>query len=124
MVTGDEVILELAERAGFDLRPRLAHQREVKMQVMQAQEPQAEDFLRLDEMPYVAAGKPGASGSGFAVGIDFPVVALERFIPQADQAAAGKGGPVAGDPGWQHAIEHVHSARNHFQELGEGCRRP
>ena len=99
LVTGDEIVFERAERAFCDVLLRLAHECEVKVQVMQGQEPQAEDFTRFYEMAYVAAGKACASRSRSPFWINLAFVEGKWFVAQADESAGGESAAIARDAG-------------------------
>ena len=63
----------------LDLLSRLPHQIEIGMQVVQRDQPQAENFFRFDEMPDVTARELGA-GIAWAICFNRTFVAGEFSI--------------------------------------------
>ena len=115
-VVGDEVAVKLGERASSQRCADIGHQLDVHVRVMDADEAQAENFVGLEQMPHVGAREEFA-GEAFAAFFDGPEVRLVRAAFDAIRAASRDGGAVAGDARGQHAIEHIHAARDKFHHL-------
>ncbi len=85
------------------------------MQIVEGKQPQTEDFTRPEKVPQVGPGKSGDVRMGaFAnrprvLGVD-QVLDVDRAVERHRHA-------VAGDAGGHHAVEHVHPAGDHFQNL-------
>src|SRR4051794_21722712 len=66
-VSPNEFPTQHFERSRFNRFSRLTHQIEIEMQVVQRNQAQSENFLRLDQVPNVAARKFRADRTGAAL---------------------------------------------------------
>src|SRR5262249_31972783 len=82
-----------------------------------------ENFFRLYEVANVAAREfpAGRTRAGF---VDRPLVERELCILQIERACGCERGAISGESRRQHAIEHVHPARDHFQHLRRCAQSP
>src|SRR5438445_4810285 len=78
-----------------------------------------EDFTRHEEVPKVGAAE-SLAGETVATLVGRTLVLDEPVVAQIDAATPGQDGPVAGDPGWQHAIEHIDAAGDRLDQISRG----
>src|SRR5436305_1605479 len=79
-----------------DRRAGRSHEVDQEAEIMQAEQPQAEDFPLVDQVPYVRAAEPCARRTA-AVRVEWARIAGEPGVPQVEaplprQGAAGAGG--------------------------------
>src|SRR2546423_14568879 len=72
---------------------------------MQAEQPQPEDFLLVDEVADVRPAEPGASRARASV-VEGTVVASEAGVAEVEAALARESAPGACGAGRQDAVEH------------------
>ena len=82
---------------------------------MQAQQPQAEQLLLVDEVPDVGAREARAGGAG-AVLVERARVAGEAGVAEVQPALPGERGAGARDARRQDAVEHVDPALDHLED--------
>ncbi len=56
------------------------------------------------------------AGLATAFRVERSEVAPKPGVPQVDPATGGEGRAVAGEAGWQDAVEHVHAEGNHLED--------
>ncbi len=82
---------------------------------MQAEQPQAEQLLLVDQMADVRAREPGAGRAAAAL-VERERVAGEAGVPEVEPARGGERRPGPPHPGRQHAVEHVHATLDHGED--------
>src|SRR3954453_14486604 len=80
---GKRVPAPALERAALDRPARVAHEVDEEAQIMQAQEPDAEDLLLVHEVPDVRTAEAPASGAA-AVLVERAGIALEPGVPEVE----------------------------------------
>src|SRR5438034_10415541 len=85
----ERVAHERGELAPLDRGPRVGGQVEHEAQIMQAEEPQAEQFLLVDEVADVGAGEARASGTG-TVFAERALVLGEAGVAEVEPASPGE----------------------------------
>ncbi len=103
-----------------DVCTSLSRKVQVKVKVVDRDKTQAEDLLGFDEVTEISAGEV-AAGVAFAAQLDGGGVFGEGGVFKVEGACGGKCGAVASKAGGKHAIKHVHSTRNHFDDLRRGA---
>ena len=86
------------------------------MAVVDADQPQAQDFIHVEQVTDVGPGVMTAR-EAFATRFDGVEVGLHGPTLDGKSALGGEGRAIAGHSGGQHAIEHVHAAGHQFDEL-------
>src|SRR5579884_1697560 len=102
------------ELAALDRLPRAGHEIEQEAQIMQAEEPQAEDLPLVDQVAEVRAAEAGAGGTG-AARLERTRVAGEAGVAQVEAALARQRAARPGRPGGQDAVEEVDAALDDLQ---------
>src|SRR6266487_1031786 len=85
---------KLIERSSFYFSAGSIHQVQIKMQVVQRDQPQSEDFFGLYEMANISASK-FTTGWTFAVFFDWALVERELGVFQIGRTTCGKRGSIA-----------------------------
>src|SRR5882724_10404636 len=85
---------KLIERSSFYFRAGPIHQVQIKMQVVQRDQPQSEDFFGLYEMANISASK-FTTGWTFAVFFDWALVERKLGVFQIGRTTCGKRGSIA-----------------------------
>ena len=106
--------------AGEDVLAGLAGEAEVEMEVVDREQAQTEDFLGFHQVAQVGAGEIFA-GVALAAFLDRGGVLGERGVFEIEGSAGGEGGAVAGEAGGENAVEHIHTAGDHFEDLRRGA---
>ena len=94
LVIRNELVAKLVKRAFVDLVPRLPHQIEIEMQIVQCDQTQSENFLGLNQVADVTATEFAAAGA-IAIVFDRSFVSGVFGILQIERAAGSKRGPIA-----------------------------
>src|SRR5205085_10126824 len=111
----ERFVLEGRERPALDRLPCPRGELEQEPEIMQAQEPQAEQLLLVHEVPDVRAAEAGA-GRARAVVVERALVAGEARVPQVEPARPGEGASRAGGARGQDAVEHVDPALHDLED--------
>src|SRR6187397_3243930 len=82
---------------------------------MQAQEPQAQQLLLVDQVANVGAGEARAGGARAAL-LERPRIAGEASVAQVQPAGRGQRGARTGGAGREDAVEHVDPGPDHAQD--------
>ena len=78
-VVGNKTFSKLIEAATLNLLPGLAHQIEIKMQIMQRDQAEPKNFFRFDKMPDVTTRKL-ATPIAATIFFDWPFIECELGI--------------------------------------------
>src|SRR5437588_6245611 len=116
----NDLAAKLVERAFVDPVARLAHQIEIKMQIVQRDQAQPENFLGFNQMADVTATEFTATGA-VAIVFDRPLIPRKLRVFQIERAGRSERGAISRESRWQYTIEHIHPARYHFQQLRWGA---
>src|SRR3954466_14801271 len=103
---GERVAAPALERAALDRPARVAHEVDEEAQIMQAQQPDAEDLLLAHEVTDVGAAEAPAGGAA-AVLVEGARVALEAGVPEIEPALPGQRASRPRRARRQDAVEHV-----------------
>src|SRR5579859_1861726 len=110
----ERIRLPAREGATLDRLPRGGDEIEQEAQIMQAQQPQAENLLLVDEMADVRARELCARRAP-AVGVERALVARETRVPEIEPSLPRQRAAGARRPRRQHAVEHVDAARDDLE---------
>src|SRR5260370_25442878 len=105
-IVRNKLFSKLVECALIDLIPRLPHQIEIKMQIVQRDQAQPENFLGFNQMADVTATKFTATHA-VAIVFDRPLISRKLRVFQLERAGGSKRGSIPRYSRWQSAIEHV-----------------
>src|SRR5438093_1278364 len=94
--------------------PRSGNEIEQEAEIMQAEQPQPEDFLLRDEVADVPAAEPRAGGA-LASLLERPLVAREPRVAEVEPSVARECAAGARGAGREDAVEHVDAARDHLE---------
>ena len=87
------------------------------MKVVERYEPEPKNLLGFDQMTDVSA-REIAAAVATAIFFDWSGVFGESGIFERERAMPRERGSITRNPCGQDAVEHVHSARDHFDHLG------
>ncbi len=93
------------------------HQVEIKGEIVQGEKPETQNFVILDEVTEVSAAKALAKWVGFPRWGERSGIVFPTGIFHVNGPLWSVGGAVAGDAGWQHAVEHIDAAGDQFEQL-------
>src|SRR5215204_1441305 len=82
---------------------------------MQGEQPDAEDFLLVDEMADVRAREPRAGRAG-TIRLQWALIARKPRVAQVEAPLARQRGSGARRSRREHAVEHVHAALDHLED--------
>src|SRR5206468_11997526 len=94
LISHHESSPKLVERSALCFRARSIHQVQIKMQIVQRDQAQPEDFFGLNEMADISASE-FTTGWTWAVFFDWALVERKLCVFQIDRTACGKRGSVA-----------------------------
>src|SRR3954469_3091837 len=112
---GERVAAPALERAALDRPARVAHEVYEEAQIMQAQEPDAEDLLLVHEMADVGAAELPAGGAA-AMLVERAGVALEPGVPEIEPPLPRQRASRPSRARRQHAVEHVDAFRDDLDD--------
>ena len=118
-VVRDEIFPEILKSPGENVFPGGSGESDIKVQVVNTDEAEAENFLRFDQMPEIGAGEIPARIAATSF-LDRRAVFRVGGIFEIDRPSGGKGGAISRQPGGKHTIKHIHPASDHFDDLGRG----
>ena len=78
---------------------------------MDAHEHHSERFFHVEQMPNIGPGMRTTSRTG-AGRVYWALVFFKHFISHVDATVRGKRGAMAGKPGGQNAVKHIHPSRH------------
>ena len=104
-------------RAGFDGPPRARHELAHRMEIVNRQKPQRQDFAGHEEMPQVRAREAAAARGAAAIRIDRKRVFAIAGLFDDDATEASQRLAVACVSRREHAIEHVDARRDRVEEI-------
>src|SRR5258708_6209407 len=82
---------------------------------MQAEQPQAEELLLVDQVAQVGAREARARGARAAL-VEWARIAGKAGIPKVEPALPGQSGAGARGASRQHTVEHVDPALDHLED--------
>src|SRR5947207_10095152 len=90
------------------------------MQIVQCDYTQPKNFLGFNQMADVTTTEFTATGA-VAIVFDRPLIPRKLRVFQIERAGRSERGAIPRESRWQCTIEHIHPARDHFQQLRWGA---
>src|SRR5512146_152837 len=102
----ERLVLPCEELTALDCLSRSGHEIEQEAQIMQAEQPQPEDFLLVHQVADVRAAEARARRARAAL-LERPLVAGEARVPQVEAPFTRQRAAGARGAGREDAVEHV-----------------